>query len=100
MPITLEITQFENWANGFKSGEWMAQAINEAIAVIDNALQVPEDTGQMQAAFANRVPASGTGLNQSGGLGNIEMVGDPFQPAPLDTISAFMRWYREELSNA
>lgn len=95
MPITTDFSRFEVWSRGFKSGEWLGRAIDQSLDVIDYNLKVPVDTGQMSAAFANRVPASGIGLNRSGGIGNMAMVGEPTRKAPKHTISEFLKWYRK-----
>jgi len=100
MPITLDTSAVKAYSDNFKRGDWLGNAINTALDVVDAALVVPHDTGQMESAFANRTPATGAGLERSGGIGNLAMVGDPLQPAPKDTISAFMKWYREEYGRA
>ena len=96
MPITFDSSQFTAWSEGFTRGDWLKEGMNSALDVIDYNLKVPVESGQTAAAFANRVSATGTGLNLSGGIGNMEMVGDPGKKAPKGTISAFVDWYRKE----
>ena len=70
------------------------EAVNGAITAIDNNLEVPIDTGKMSAAFAFITPAHRDGAGWSGGIGKMEMVGDPFAKPPEHTISEFLKWYR------
>ena len=94
MPFTTDFSQFQSWSDGIREGTWLARAIDESLEIIDAGLNVPVDSGRMANAFAMRSPATGAGLMRSGGIGSMEMVGDPGQSAPPKTISKFLEWYR------
>ena len=71
----------------------IAAGINKAIldtrAIVMAA--APVESGQTKAVF--QVVNLASPGNLSGGIGQLERVGDPFAPAPRGRISEFLKWY-------
>jgi len=94
MTWEVDISEFEAYAREIESGEPIVRAINAGVNVIAASLDIPVFTGKTEEAFSEVKYA--TSKNDSGGVGSMEKVGDPFQPAPEHTISEFLKWYRGE----
>jgi len=83
-----------SWAERFGKGDLLSSAVNAGLAAMYPAVvkSVPVESGETLKAVATIDFASGT--LASGGIGDIEKVGEPDAPAPKHTISEFVKWYR------
>ena len=92
MTWDVDISQFTAYADEMKSGKPVVNAINAGVNVMARMIQVPSWTGKTEDAFREFKYA--TSPEDSGGMGSMEMVGEPGTPAPRHTISEFLKWYR------
>ena len=83
-----------SWAERFGKGDLMSSAVNAGLAAMYPAVikSVPVESGETLRAVATIDFASG--MNASGGIGDMEKVGDPNAAAPKHTISEFVKWYK------
>jgi hypothetical protein len=89
-----------SWAERFGKGDLMSSAVNAGLAAMYPAVikSVPVESGETLKAIATIDFASG--MNASGGIGDMEKVGDPDATAPKNTLSGkkgsggFIEWYR------
>jgi hypothetical protein len=98
MPWTVDFSTFTAYAEEMRGRNVIRDAINAAIRVAAGAIlpEVPIESGTTLKAFSKIDWAT----SDSGGIGDLGMVGDPFEKAPEGTLSAkkgsggFIEWYR------
>jgi len=92
--VAIDPTLLE-FARLLADGTLMKRAINAGLTVmypaVYEAASQHSESGTMLAALSKIDFATGP---TSGGIGDLEKVGDPFQEAPKHTISDFVKWYK------
>lgn len=97
MPITVDFGGLDEYIRRLVSGAFLEQAVNNAInaAQLNLETRIPVDSGKTAAAMSAIYSAEPSGPMQwTGGIGNMEMVGEPTDAAPEGTLDAFYKWYR------